>query len=74
MLDDVVMSVDEGHRRRVADVLADDLSRDFQFLITTHDERWATQLVDSGVVEAENVHAFEGWSPADGPARTEFDV
>jgi len=74
MLDDVVMSVDEGHRQRVADVLADDLSQDFQFLITTHDERWATQLVDSGVVKAENVHAFEGWSPADGPARTEFDV
>lgn len=74
MLDDVVMSVDEGHRQRVADVLADDLSRDFQFLITTHDERWATQLVDSGVVEVGNVHAFEGWSPTEGPARTDFDA
>ncbi|MEZ3170134.1 AAA family ATPase [Halorubrum sp. RMP-47] len=72
MLDDVVMSVDQSHRERVAAVLAKELSDDFQFIITTHDDRWARELVQSGLVEPSNVHAFEDWSPQQGPQRTTF--
>ncbi|HMR68167.1 MAG TPA: hypothetical protein PKE64_29490, partial [Anaerolineae bacterium] len=43
ILDDVLTSVDSGHRMRVAQLLAQEFG-DYQILITTHDEMWAQQL------------------------------
>jgi chromosome segregation ATPase len=72
ILDDVVMSVDAGHRDRVARLLVDELSDQFQFLITTHDERWARQLRDAGLVENGDIIAFDEWTPEAGPEQTSF--
>lgn len=43
ILDDVLTSVDAGHRMRVAQLLAREF-KDYQLIITTHDEMWAQQL------------------------------
>jgi chromosome segregation ATPase len=45
LLDDVVMSIDAGHRRDVARLLRQEFD-DLQLLITTHDKNWARQLRD----------------------------
>ena len=42
-LDDVLTTVDAGHRLRVARLLAKEFSG-YQFIITTHDQLWAKQL------------------------------
>jgi len=43
VLDDVVMSIDAGHRSRLATLLLDDFE-DWQVMITTHDEVWLDEL------------------------------
>jgi DNA repair exonuclease SbcCD ATPase subunit len=70
LLDDVVMSVDDSHRRQFARVLAEDLSDQFQLLVTTHDAEWARQLVDAGVATDSEVVRFQSWDPTDGPVVT----
>lgn len=67
LLDDIVMSVDESHRSQFATVLYDELSKHFQLIVTTHDSRWAKQLVDIGVARKENVIQFTDWEPDQGP-------
>lgn len=74
VLDDVVMSVDSDHRARVAALLTEDLSTDFQFIITTHNESWARQLHDAGFATAENIIAFDGWTEENGPQRSVFEM
>lgn len=64
MLDDVVMSIDSGHRGKFAELLRDKFS-DKQFIITTHDKVWAKQLIRKKVT-LYNVE-FSGWSPTKGP-------
>lgn len=66
ILDDVVMSVDAEHRRRLCAVLATEL-KDKQLLITTHDRTWAGQLRTEGVVKHANSVEFYGWSVETGP-------
>jgi hypothetical protein len=44
-LDDIVTSYDADHRRRIAALLAKEFT-DFQFIITTHDERFFSYLKD----------------------------
>jgi hypothetical protein len=39
VLDDVLTSIDEGHRFRVAELLFEEF-RDFQVILTTHDAHW----------------------------------
>ncbi len=65
-LDDVVMSVDEGHRKRLCDLLVDEF-REVQFVITTHDRLWASQLRKARVVKKANAVEFYGWSLEAGP-------
>lgn len=43
ILDDVVTTVDAGHRERVCEILFEEFS-DYQLLITTHDRIWSRQL------------------------------
>lgn len=68
LLDDVVMSVDAGHRRRLAELLQRDFPRR-QFIITTHDGTWARQLRSAGVVTSRNaVVELFGWNLQSGPS------
>lgn len=67
MLDDVVMSIDNGHRRPLANLLASTLSDEYQLFITTHDDSWHRHLRSEGVVSASNTVQFSGWDLANGP-------
>jgi len=66
ILDDVVMSVDAGHRRHICTLLST-MFPDKQFLITTHDKTWATQLQREGVIPNNASYEFSRWSLATGP-------
>jgi len=66
VLDDVVMSVDSGHRRRLCYLLAKCFP-ERQFLITTHDRTWAKQLQAEGVVKSERSIEFYNWCLESGP-------
>ncbi|MFH1208967.1 MAG: AAA family ATPase [Candidatus Omnitrophota bacterium] len=72
ILDDVVMSVDSGHRQPVCELLVTEFS-DRQFFITTHDKIWARQLRNANVVPVENFLTFRAWTVADGPKWREED-
>ena len=43
VLDDVLTSIDSGHRMKVAQLLAKEF-KEYQIIITTHDEFWANEL------------------------------
>ena len=66
VLDDVVMSIDSGHRRSVCRLFKEAFS-ECQFIITTHSTTWARQLSTDGVVTKKNMHHFKGWSVDVGP-------
>jgi len=66
ILDDVIMSIDAGHRRRVCNLLAS-VFPNKQFLITTHDKTWATQLRNEGIVTSSGSVEFSRWSIDTGP-------
>ncbi|WP_440991570.1 AAA family ATPase [Haloarchaeobius baliensis] len=44
LLDDVMMSIDSGHRSNIANLLAGDISDRYQILLTTHDKTWDRHL------------------------------
>ena len=74
ILDDVVMSVDGEHRRHVCGLLSKKFP-ERQFLITTHDRTWASQLRTEGIVGSSNSFEFGRWSLATGPiVSTEVDL
>lgn len=66
LLDDVVMSVDADHRRRVGKILRS-MFPEVQFIITTHDRTWANQLRTEKVVTSSNTVQFYGWNLETGP-------
>lgn len=66
VLDDVVMSVDSGHRRQFCKLLKDRFP-DVQFIITTHDEVWARQMQSAGLIERRSQAHFYGWTVDGGP-------
>ena len=66
VLDDVMMSVDTGHRKDICRLLTDQFSG-YQFVITTHDRTWAKQLKQERVVQANQVVEFTGWTVETGP-------
>jgi ABC-type Mn2+/Zn2+ transport system ATPase subunit len=66
ILDDVVMSVDADHRRRLCRLLAKAFPHR-QFLITTHDRTWANQLRTEGVVRSKEMIEFFNWNLDTGP-------
>lgn len=67
LLDDVVMSIDSGHRREVARLLKTEF-RDAQFIITTHDKNWARQLRAEGVVSKNGRIDLYNWDVETGPS------
>lgn len=66
ILDDVVMSVDTGHRKQTSNLLKTEFP-DKQFFITTHDKTWVTQLKNRGVVDSSGIHEFYNWNIETGP-------
>lgn len=61
LLDDVVMSVDSGHRYQFCKLLKTHFP-DTQFVITTHDRLWAEQMRSAGLVSTKTSLAFHSWS------------
>ena len=66
LLDDVVMSVDAGHRYQFCKLLKTYFP-DTQFIITTHDRLWAEQMKSAGLVTAKTSIAFHSWTIDTGP-------
>ena len=66
VLDDVMMSVDTGHRKDICRLLAEHFA-ECQFVITTHDRTWAKQLRQEGIVEGNQAIEFTGWTVETGP-------
>jgi hypothetical protein len=66
LLDDVVMSVDAGHRYQFCKLLKTEFP-DTQFIITTHDRLWAEQMKSAGLITRRTSLAFYGWTLDTGP-------
>lgn len=66
LLDDVVMSVDSGHRYQFCKLLKEYFP-DTQFVITTHDRLWAEQMRSAGLVTSKTSLAFHSWTVDTGP-------
>lgn len=66
VLDDVVMSIDGGHRRAFCRLLREQFP-DTQFIITTHDPIWARQLRTEHIVDGTTIVEFQDWSVKTGP-------
>ena len=66
VLDDVLMSVDSGHRRQACALL----KREFpatQFIMTTHDPIWFRHMKAEGIITGASSIQFRNWSVAQGP-------
>ena len=66
VLDDVVMSVDQDHRKQFCRVLKR-LFPHTQFIITTHDKVWEKQMQTEALVERKSGVSFHSWSVQTGP-------
>jgi RecF/RecN/SMC N terminal domain len=66
LLDDVVMSVDAGHRYEFCKLLKEHFP-ETQFIITTHDRLWAEQMKSAGLVNSKTSLAFYSWTVETGP-------
>lgn len=68
VLDDVLMSVDRGHRREVCALLKARFP-DTQFIFTTHDDVWLKHMVSEGLIKNKGFVHFKTWSVDVGPAQ-----
>jgi hypothetical protein len=66
VLDDVLMSVDAGHRREVCMLLKKQFPNT-QFILTTHDPIWLKHMKTEGLVEGRLGVQFRGWDVNSGP-------
>lgn len=66
VLDDVVMSVDRGHRKEFCKMLNTRFP-ETQFIITTHDRVWAKQMQTEGLIKPKSGLEFYSWSVQTGP-------
>lgn len=67
MLDDIIMSVDRSHRRNVARLFHNYLNNGVQGIISTHEEVWADQLKEQGVIPPSNEFKITDWDVSTGP-------
>jgi hypothetical protein len=65
-LDDVLMSIDAGHRKAVIALLAKEFP-ETQFVITTHDEQWMRQIKSAGFANSAQIVQFRSWDVGRGP-------
>jgi recombinational DNA repair ATPase RecF len=68
VLDDVLMSVDAGHRREVCTLLKREFPKT-QFIMTTHDPIWLRHMRTEGLTGGRSAVQFRNWSVDDGPTR-----
>lgn len=68
VLDDVVMSVDSGHRRKICELLAEEFTGT-QFILTTHDEVWLRHMRSSGIIKPKRDVRFRTWDVDIGPIK-----
>jgi recombinational DNA repair ATPase RecF len=66
VLDDVLMSVDSGHRREVCSLLKSQFP-DTQFIVTTHDEIWLNHMKTEQLITSKSSVQFRKWTVDDGP-------
>ena len=66
VLDDVLMSVDSGHRREVCKMLKEKFPKT-QFILTTHDEVWLKHMKTAGLVQGDGAMQFRKWNVDHGP-------
>ena len=67
VLDDVLMSVDTGHRREVTRMLRAEFPAT-QFVLTTHDSVWLKFMQTVHLVPSKNAVRFRKWSVETGPS------
>ncbi|MHB8724045.1 MAG: AAA family ATPase [Casimicrobiaceae bacterium] len=70
VLDDVLMSVDTGHRREVCNLLKERFS-ETQFILTTHDPIWLKHMRTVEMIGPKSQLHFRSWHVDHGP--TEWD-
>ena len=68
VLDDVLMSIDSGHRREVCALLKRKFP-DTQFIMTTHDPIWLRHMRTEGLLLGRSSVEFRNWSVDLGPTR-----
>ena len=66
VLDDVLMSVDAGHRREVCSMLRSEFP-ETQFIVTTHDEIWLKHMMSEQLISSKAFIQFRKWTIDDGP-------
>lgn len=66
VLDDVLMSVDSGHRREVCTLLKQKFPST-QFILTTHDDIWLKHMKTAGLIKNKGFVHFRTWSVELGP-------
>lgn len=66
VLDDVLMSVDAGHRREVCRLLKSEFPST-QFILTTHDPVWLRHMRSEGLLVGKADIEFRTWSVEHGP-------
>lgn len=67
VLDDVLMSVDAGHRREVCNLLRIGFPNT-QFVLTTHDEVWLKHMRSAKLIDGKRSIEFRKWHVDHGPA------
>lgn len=70
VLDDVLMSVDAGHRREICTLLKQRFPGT-QFILTTHDDIWLRHMKTAGLIGSRASIQFRTWNVDQGP--TEWD-
>lgn len=74
VLDDVLMSVDAGHRREVCSLLRSAFPGT-QFVLTTHDDVWLKHMRSATLIDGKHSIEFRKWHVDHGPAEwTNADV
>ncbi len=68
VLDDVLMSVDIGHRRQVCAMLKKYFPKT-QFVMTTHDPIWLKHMRTESLVTGRNLVQFRNWTVDQGPTK-----
>lgn len=68
VLDDVLMSVDAGHRREVCALLKKEFPNT-QFVMTTHDPIWLRHMRTEGLITGSSAIQFRNWTVDQGPTR-----
>jgi len=66
VLDDVLMSVDSGHRREVCRLLKAEFPST-QFILTTHDPIWLKHMQTEGLIASRSLAHFRSWDVTHGP-------